>query len=96
MSEERYKAQMLYYVNMGRLTYIATCIQCGLDTLLNLPFKSIFFLGGGGACGRTNCDGKGHPANVAACARMTLCPISFKIHFNIHLLYNGASIMLSF
>jgi hypothetical protein len=38
-----------------------------------------------GACGRTNCDGIGHPANVATCARMTLCPISFIIHFNIHL-----------
>jgi hypothetical protein len=28
--KERYKPQMLYYVNMGRLTYIATCIQCGI------------------------------------------------------------------
>jgi hypothetical protein len=36
------------------------------------------------ACGRTNCDGLGHPANVATCARMALCPISFKNHFNIH------------
>ena len=42
--KERYKPQMLYYVNTGRLTYIATCIQCGLDTLLNMPFKSIFGL----------------------------------------------------
>jgi hypothetical protein len=40
--KERYKPQMLYYVNTGRLTYIARCsIQCGLDTLLNQPFKSI-------------------------------------------------------
>jgi hypothetical protein len=38
--KERYKAQILYYVNTGRLT----CIQCGLDTLLNLPFNSIFEL----------------------------------------------------
>jgi hypothetical protein len=44
MSYHQLKAQMLYYVNKGRLTYIATCIQCGLDTLLNLPFKSIFEL----------------------------------------------------
>jgi hypothetical protein len=43
-SKEIYKAQMLYYVNTGRLTYIATSIQYGLDTLLNLPFKSIFGL----------------------------------------------------
>jgi hypothetical protein len=39
--KERYKPQMLYYVNTGRLTYIATFIQCNLGTLLNLPFKSI-------------------------------------------------------
>jgi hypothetical protein len=38
--KERYKPQMLYHVNMDRLTYIARCIQCGLD----LPFKSIFGL----------------------------------------------------
>jgi hypothetical protein len=37
--KERYKPQMLYYVNTGRVTYIATCIPCGLDTPLNLPFK---------------------------------------------------------
>jgi hypothetical protein len=45
-SKERYKAQMPYhmYVNTGRLTYIATCIQFGLDTPLFLPFKSIFEL----------------------------------------------------
>jgi hypothetical protein len=43
--KERYKPQMLnYYVNTGRLTYIATCIQCSLDTLSNLSFKSIFGL----------------------------------------------------
>jgi hypothetical protein len=42
--KERYKPQMLYYVNTGRFTYIATCIQRGLDTLLNLPFKCIFGL----------------------------------------------------
>jgi hypothetical protein len=42
--KERFKPQMLYYVNTGQLTYIAMCIQCGLDTLLNLPFKSIFGL----------------------------------------------------
>jgi hypothetical protein len=34
--KERYKPQMHYYINAGRLAYIATCIQCGLDTLLNL------------------------------------------------------------
>jgi hypothetical protein len=34
---------MLYYVNMGRVTYIAIFIQCKLDTLLNLPFKFTFF-----------------------------------------------------
>jgi hypothetical protein len=35
-------------------------------------------------CGRFTrplCDGIGHPANVATCARMTLCPIFFKIHY---------------
>jgi hypothetical protein len=32
------------YVNMGRSTHLARCIQFGLDTLLNLPFKSIFGL----------------------------------------------------
>jgi hypothetical protein len=37
------------------------------------------------ACERANCDGMGHPANVAICARMALCPISFKIHNSIHL-----------
>jgi hypothetical protein len=37
-SKERYKAQMLYYVNKGRLTYIVTCIQCELDTL---PVRSV-------------------------------------------------------
>jgi hypothetical protein len=42
--KERYKAQILYYVNTFRFTYIVTCIQCGFDTLLNLPFKSTFFL----------------------------------------------------
>jgi hypothetical protein len=29
-------------INTGRLARIARCIQSGLDTLLNLPFKSIF------------------------------------------------------
>jgi hypothetical protein len=43
-SKERYKAEMLYYVNNGRLTCIATYIQCGLGTLLNQPFNSIFEL----------------------------------------------------
>jgi hypothetical protein len=43
-SKERNKAQMIYYVNKGRLTYIDTCIQCKLDTLLTLPFESIFKL----------------------------------------------------
>ena len=42
--KERYKPQMLCYVNTGRSTHLARCIQCGLDTLLNLPFKSIFGL----------------------------------------------------
>ena len=42
MLKERYPAQMLYYVNKNRLAYIAMCIQWGLDTLLNLAFKSIF------------------------------------------------------
>jgi hypothetical protein len=42
--KERYKVQMLYYVDKGGLSYIATCIQCRLDTVLNLPFKSIFEL----------------------------------------------------
>jgi hypothetical protein len=40
--KERYKPQMLCYVNTDRLTYIARYIQCSLDTLSNLPFKSIF------------------------------------------------------
>jgi hypothetical protein len=38
--KEGYKAQILCYVD----TYIATCIQCGLDTLLNLPFKSTILI----------------------------------------------------
>jgi hypothetical protein len=38
--KEIYKPQMLYYVNTGRLTYIATCIHCGLDTHLNLFLES--------------------------------------------------------
>jgi hypothetical protein len=38
-----------------------------------------------GACRRPICDGIGHPANVATCARMTLCPISYKIHNSIQL-----------
>jgi hypothetical protein len=38
-----------------------------------------------GACRLPICDGMGHPANVATCARMALCPISFKIHNSIHL-----------
>jgi hypothetical protein len=43
--KERYKAQILYYVNMYRFTYIATYIQCELqDTLLNLPFKFTFLI----------------------------------------------------
>jgi hypothetical protein len=37
---ERYKAPVLFYANTFRFIYIATCIQCGLDTLLNLQFKS--------------------------------------------------------
>jgi hypothetical protein len=40
--KERYKPQMLYYVNTGQVIDIARCIQRGLDTLLNLLFKSIF------------------------------------------------------
>jgi hypothetical protein len=32
--KERYKAQILCYVNKYRVTYIATCFQCGLNTLL--------------------------------------------------------------
>jgi hypothetical protein len=43
-SKEKYKAHILYYVNKGRLTDINMRIQCGLDTLLNLPSKSIFEL----------------------------------------------------
>jgi hypothetical protein len=35
--KERYNAQILYHVNKCK----ATCFQCGLDTLLNLPFKAI-------------------------------------------------------
>ena len=47
-----------------------------------------------GAFRRPNCDGMRRPANVATCARMTLCPISFKIHYYIPLnsfilLYEG-------
>jgi Na+/serine symporter len=42
--KDRYKPQMLFYVYTGRLTYITTCIQCGLDILLNPAFKSIFGL----------------------------------------------------
>jgi hypothetical protein len=40
--KERYKAQILYDVNMYRFTYFTMCIQYGLDTLLNLPFRSTF------------------------------------------------------
>jgi hypothetical protein len=39
--KEKYKLQMLCYVNTGRLTYIAMCIQCSLDILLNL-YLNIF------------------------------------------------------
>jgi hypothetical protein len=42
--EERYKAQILYYLNSHRFTYFAMYIQCGLDTLLNLPFRSTFLI----------------------------------------------------
>jgi hypothetical protein len=42
--KERYKAQMIYYVNTYRFTYTATCIQCGLNTLLNLPSKYTFLI----------------------------------------------------
>jgi hypothetical protein len=42
--KERYKAQIVYYVNTFWLTYIATCIQGGLDTPSNLPFKSTFLI----------------------------------------------------
>jgi hypothetical protein len=42
--KERCKAQILYYVNKCQVTYIATCIQCELDTLLNLPFKATFVI----------------------------------------------------
>jgi hypothetical protein len=44
--KERCKAQMLYYVNTGRLTYIVTCCQCqyGLDSILNLSFKARFVI----------------------------------------------------
>jgi hypothetical protein len=42
--KERCKAQILYYVNTLQFTYINTCIQCGLDTLLNLSFKSTFLI----------------------------------------------------
>jgi hypothetical protein len=49
-----------------------------------------------GACRRQNCDGIGRPANVATCARMALCPISFQIHTSIHLLREGAFLMLLF
>jgi hypothetical protein len=38
--KERCKALILYYVNTYRVTCTATCIQCWLDTLLNLPFNS--------------------------------------------------------
>jgi hypothetical protein len=34
---------------------------------------------------RPNYIGISHLANVATCSRITLCPISFKIHFKIHL-----------
>jgi hypothetical protein len=38
--KERCKTNIFYY----QLTYITTCIQCGLDTLLNLAFKSTFLI----------------------------------------------------
>jgi hypothetical protein len=41
--KERYKAHILYHVNKCQVTYIATCIQCRLDTLLNLQLKATFF-----------------------------------------------------
>jgi hypothetical protein len=37
------------------------------------------------ACKRAICDGMRHPANVATCAPMALCPIFCKIHNSIHL-----------
>jgi hypothetical protein len=42
--KERYKAQILYHVNKYQVTYINTCFQCGLNTLLNLPFKATLFI----------------------------------------------------
>jgi hypothetical protein len=42
--KERCTAQILYHVNKCRVTYIATCFQCQLDTLLNLPFKATFMI----------------------------------------------------
>jgi hypothetical protein len=43
--KERYKGQFQYHVNTFRFTYVATCIhQCGLDTLLSLPFMSTFLI----------------------------------------------------
>jgi hypothetical protein len=41
--KERYKAQILYVNNCG-VSSIAMCIQCGLDTVLNLPFKLPFLI----------------------------------------------------
>jgi hypothetical protein len=34
--KERYKTQILYHVNKCRVTCIATCFQCKLNTLLNI------------------------------------------------------------
>jgi hypothetical protein len=45
---------------------------------------------------RPYCDGIGHPANVATCARMTFCPISFKFTEFFHILYGGAFLMRFF
>jgi hypothetical protein len=41
--KECYKAQNSNYVNKDRVSFIVTCIQCSLGTLLSLSFKATFW-----------------------------------------------------
>jgi hypothetical protein len=83
--------------------FLPHCIEFYLSILqiivrhlrLFLLYNRIFLV----ACERAICAGMRHPANVATCARMALCPISFEIHNSIHLnsfIYCAKEYFLSF
>jgi hypothetical protein len=42
--KEKCIAKNLYHVNKFRVTYIAMCFQCQLNTQLNLAFKATFLI----------------------------------------------------